>query len=150
LTRRCKKHIPLKYIFRTKTTTKTAKLFSNGQSQAVRPSKDFRFKGDAVYIKKCGSAVVLIPLVISWDSLFASVDKFSKDFMAERNQPGQQKRRAVIRMKLMLDANTCSAMHQAQPAAGPQTLRRLSNRRHRHLLGDARRTGIWRRKEPVR
>lgn len=75
---------------------KTAKLFSNGQSQAVRLPKDFRFKGDAVYIKRSGSAVVLIPLVNSWDSLFGSVEKFSKDFMAERNQPKQQKREPLF------------------------------------------------------
>lgn len=75
---------------------KTAKLFSNGQSQAVRLPKEFRFKGDAVYIKRSGSAVVLIPLVNSWDSLFGSVEKFSKDFMAERYQPKQQKREPLF------------------------------------------------------
>ena len=47
---------------------KTAKLFRNGQSQAVRLPKEFRFDGDEVFIKKSGSAVVLIPRVNSWDS----------------------------------------------------------------------------------
>jgi len=73
-----------------------AKLFQNGQSQAVRLPKEFRFEGDEVYIKKSGSAVILIPLVNSWDSLLSSLDKFSKDYMAERDQPKQQKRDAAF------------------------------------------------------
>ena len=31
---------------------KTAKIFQNGQSQAVRLPKEFRFKDDYVYVKK--------------------------------------------------------------------------------------------------
>jgi antitoxin VapB len=75
---------------------KTAKLFLNGQSQAVRLPKEFRFEGDEVFIKKSGSAVVLIPLANSWDSLFGSLEKFSNDFMADRGQPVQQKREAIF------------------------------------------------------
>ena len=75
---------------------KTAKLFQNGQSQAVRLPKEFRFEGGEVFIKKSGSAVVLIPIVNSWDSLMGSLDKFSKDFMADRDQPKQQKREAIF------------------------------------------------------
>lgn len=66
---------------------KTAKLFQSGQNQAVRLPKEFRFEGDKVFIKKSGSAVVLIPVVNSWDSLIGSLDKFTKDYMDERNQP---------------------------------------------------------------
>jgi antitoxin VapB len=75
---------------------KTAKLFQNGQSQAVRLPKEFRFEGDAVFIKKSGSAVILIPLVNSWDSLIGSLEKFTKDYMADRDQPGQQEREAMF------------------------------------------------------
>ena len=75
---------------------KTAKLFQNGQSQAVRLPKEFRFEGSEVFIKKCGSAVVLIPNVNSWDSLLASLDKFSQDYMTDRDQPKQQKREAIF------------------------------------------------------
>ena len=75
---------------------KTAKLFQNGQSQAVRLPKEFRFEGNEVFIKKAGSAVVLIPLVNSWDSLFASLDKFTMDYMATRDQPKQQKRGPIF------------------------------------------------------
>lgn len=75
---------------------KTAKLFQNGQSQAVRLPKEFRFEGSQVFIKKSGNAVVLIPAVHSWDSLVNSLDKFSKDYMTDRKQPKQQKREAVF------------------------------------------------------
>jgi antitoxin VapB len=71
---------------------KIAKLFQNGQSQAVRLPKEFRFDGDEVYIKKTGNVVVLIPTKHSWDTLLGSLDKFSPDFMSERNQPQQQTR----------------------------------------------------------
>lgn len=71
---------------------KTAKLFQNGQSQAVRLPKEFRFEDDHVFIKKSGNIVILIPAKDSWNSLIDSLDKFSDDFMAERKQPKIQSR----------------------------------------------------------
>ena len=66
---------------------KTAKLFKNGKSQAVRLPKEFRLEGEEVYIKQTGNVVQLIPLSGSWDTLLASLDKFTPDFMADRQQP---------------------------------------------------------------
>ena len=37
-----------------------AKLFKNGRSQAVRLPKEFRFEGDAVYVKPVAGGVVLL------------------------------------------------------------------------------------------
>jgi antitoxin VapB len=71
---------------------RTAKIFQNGQSQAIRLPKEFRFKDDQVYIKKSGNVVILIPKSNSWDSLADSLGKFSDDFMVERNQPRTQRR----------------------------------------------------------
>ncbi len=71
---------------------KTAKLFQNGQSQAVRLPKEFRFEDDHVFVKKSGNAVVLLPTKNSWDTLIHSLDKFTNDFMSERKQPKAQKR----------------------------------------------------------
>ena len=71
---------------------KTARLFRNGQSQAVRLPKEFRFEGEFVYLKKSGNAVILIPAADSWASLVQSLDKFSVDFLSERNQPKNQPR----------------------------------------------------------
>lgn len=70
---------------------KTAKVFKNGQSQAVRLPKEFRFDDNEVFIKKTGNIVQLIPRD-SWSSLFGSLEKFSDDFMAERIQPDLEKR----------------------------------------------------------
>jgi len=71
---------------------RTAKVFRNGQSQAVRLPKEFRFDTDYVFIKKSGNAVILIPARNSWDTLIQSLDKFSDDFMSERQQPKAQAR----------------------------------------------------------
>ena len=71
---------------------KTAKLFQNGQSQAVRLPKEFRFEGQEVFIKKMGSAIIMFPIENPWGSLVNSLSKFSSDFMETRNQPKQQDR----------------------------------------------------------
>ena len=70
----------------------TAKLFTNGRSQAVRLPKDFRFTGDDVYIKKYQGIVMLLPKDSPWTSLVDSLERFSSDFMDERNQPDEQRR----------------------------------------------------------
>lgn len=66
---------------------KTAKLFKNGESQAVRLPKEFRFEGDEVLIKRAGNAVVLLPKKKSWDALVDSLGQFTNDFMEDRDQP---------------------------------------------------------------
>ena len=70
----------------------TAKLFKNGQSQAVRLPKEYRFEGEEVYLKKIGNTVILIPIKNSWAPLIDSLDEFSSDFMNDREQPETQKR----------------------------------------------------------
>ena len=72
---------------------KTAKLFQNGQSQAVRLPKEFRFDGDEVYIKKSGNVIILLPMQNPWGSLVNSISKFSPDFMNTREQPKEQQHR---------------------------------------------------------
>ena len=64
---------------------KTAKLFRSGRNQAVRIPKEFRFEGAEVFIKKTGNAVLLIPYLESWQTLFDSLDQFSDDFMERLN-----------------------------------------------------------------
>lgn len=75
---------------------KIAKLFQNGQSQAVRLPKEFRFKGEQVFVKKQGNAVVLLPVKDPWRSMLDSLRKFSKDFMATRDQPESQQREDIF------------------------------------------------------
>jgi antitoxin VapB len=71
---------------------KTARLFNNGRSQAVRLPKEFRFDGNDVYVKKIDNIVMLFPIEDPWVPLINSLDKFSDDFMAIRNQPKTDKR----------------------------------------------------------
>ena len=72
----------------------TAKLFKNGQSQAVRLPKAFRFEGDQVYIKRVGNAVLLMPYDDPWQLMWDSLDEFEGDlFPSGREQPkGTDKR----------------------------------------------------------
>ena len=70
------------------------KLFKNGQSQAVRLPKEFRFENmKEVFIKKVGGMVILIPKSDKkgWNSMFDSLEYFSDDFMQERTQPTQER-----------------------------------------------------------
>ena len=75
---------------------KTARLFRNGQSQAVRLPKEYRFSGDKVVIKKVGNAVVLLPEKGSWTPLLESLSRFSEDFMDTRQQPKEQRRKGIF------------------------------------------------------
>jgi antitoxin VapB len=70
----------------------TAKLFQNGKSQAVRLPKEFRMKGERVYVKRVGNAVILLPYNTPWQSLVDSLSQFSDDFLSYRKQPPTQKR----------------------------------------------------------
>lgn len=65
----------------------TARLFPNGQSQAVRLPKEFRFEGEWVYIQRMGSAVVLLPHHAPWETLVASLDRFTDDFGVDLQVP---------------------------------------------------------------
>ena len=70
----------------------TAKLFANGQSQAVRLPKEYRFHGDEVYIRKVGQTVMLFPKEQTWEIFLEGLNSFTPDFMeSERNQSIQQR-----------------------------------------------------------
>lgn len=76
---------------------KTAKIFRNGQSQAIRLPKEFRVKGSEVFIKKQGIFIVLIPNDENiWETFFESLHSFSDDFMSVRNQPLEQQDRKEL------------------------------------------------------
>jgi antitoxin VapB len=70
-----------------------AKLFRNGRSQAVRLPKEFRFRGDAVRVRRVHDGVLLEPIldVKDW---FARLDTFGDEALLEngRNQPAAPSR----------------------------------------------------------
>ena len=65
----------------------SAKLFRNGQSQAVRLPKEFALPGREVFVRRVGNAVLLVPSADPWTGFEASLDAFSDDFMTGRSQP---------------------------------------------------------------
>jgi len=75
---------------------KIAKLFQNGQSQAIRLPKEFRFEGEEVFIKKVGKVTILLPVKNPWGPLLNSINKFSDDFMTAREQPKPQEREDIF------------------------------------------------------
>jgi antitoxin VapB len=74
------------------THPKTAKLFMNGHSQAVRLPQEFRFEGTEVYIRKEGDRVILSPKRRSWREFFKNTLRATPDFMETRNDELPQKR----------------------------------------------------------
>ncbi len=75
----------------------TAKLFKNGQSQAVRLPKPYRFEGKEVYIKKVQEGVLLLPKDSTvWDVWEQNLAKYKTPFMTERNQPEQAQAREAL------------------------------------------------------
>jgi antitoxin VapB len=74
---------------------KTAKLFWNGGSQAVRLPKEFHFQDEEVRICRVGAAVLLEPVSQEWVWLDAIQGTFTEDFLADRQQPGHQEREGL-------------------------------------------------------
>ncbi|MEE3499123.1 MAG: type II toxin-antitoxin system VapB family antitoxin [Ruminococcus bromii] len=58
----------------------TAKLFTNGSSQAVRLPKEYRFAGTEVYAQKIGDTVMLVPKEKAWETFMEGVNGFTDDY----------------------------------------------------------------------
>ena len=65
----------------------TAKIFTNGGSQAVRLPKDCRFSDDEVLVNRIGSIVILMPKDDPWRSMLDSLPRFTEDFLADGVEP---------------------------------------------------------------
>ena len=74
-------------------SSKTAKIFKSGNSQAVRIPKEFQLEGTEVEIERRGDALILRPKRRSWVRFLESLEQFSDDFMKTgREQPDAQER----------------------------------------------------------
>ncbi|MDR3075786.1 MAG: type II toxin-antitoxin system VapB family antitoxin [Synergistaceae bacterium] len=77
-------------------TASVAKIFQNGQSQAVRLPKEFRFDTDEVFISREGDKVVLLPKPrMTWDDYFAKYGP-DPDFTLERPDNGEPQEREMF------------------------------------------------------
>lgn len=70
----------------------TAKVFKSGNSQAVRLPKKYALEATEVFIERRGESLVLTPRKGAWDDFWAGLDRFSEDFMSDRDQPPMQER----------------------------------------------------------
>jgi antitoxin VapB len=75
----------------------TAKVFDSGNSQAIRIPKKYKLKGKEAYITKVGDALVILPMKQKWNTLIASLNKFSDDFMNERTQLELESREDIFK-----------------------------------------------------
>lgn len=70
----------------------TARVFTNGNSQAVRLPKEFRLDEDEVVIKKIGDMIVLLPTKYRAESLLAMLEEIGPMEIG-REQPKEQQER---------------------------------------------------------
>ncbi len=76
---------------------RTAKLFRNGRSQAVRLPAEFRFEGSEVFVRREATTgdVILSRRPESWDGFFQLMKAIEvpDDFLSERQDGPPQKRK---------------------------------------------------------
>jgi antitoxin VapB len=75
---------------------KSAKIFPNGRSQAIRLPKEFQFTTEEVYVNKVGGVVMIFPREKGWKILAESLDHFTEDFMKSRDQGGKPEERTAL------------------------------------------------------
>jgi antitoxin VapB len=79
------------------TMPRTAKLFPNGRSQAVRLPAEYRFAGSEVFVRRDpnNGDVILSRRPDSWQGFFDLVDSLDlpDDFLSSRVDPPPQKRK---------------------------------------------------------
>ena len=64
---------------------RTAKIFKNGRSQAVRIPKDYAFEGvTELAVRKVGEKLILEPARKSWLTLNDDSEPVGDDFLADR------------------------------------------------------------------
>jgi antitoxin VapB len=71
---------------------RTAKIFMNNRSQAVRLPKEFQFKTREVFIRKEGDEVILSARPKTWAEILALAPVASEDFMKGVDDPPPEER----------------------------------------------------------
>jgi antitoxin VapB len=84
-------------VYTKQTMTRTAKLFRNGRSQAVRLPAEYRFEGSEVYIRRDEGTgdIVISRRPSSWQDFFDLADRIGipDQFLSDRDNALPQKRR---------------------------------------------------------
>ena len=71
---------------------RTAELFMNNRSQAVRLPKEFQFEAQEVFIRREGDEVILSARPKDWSAYLASGPVASDDFMQDVEDLPMQER----------------------------------------------------------
>ena len=72
---------------------RVAKVFKNGQSQAVRLPKEFRFDTDEVFVSRDGDNLILFPKPkITWEEFF-NKHEACPEFELDRSENGPPQER---------------------------------------------------------
>jgi len=76
---------------------RTARLFRNGRSQAVRLPSEYRFEGSEVYVRRDPATgdVILSRRPESWEDFFEMMNSIdvSSNFLSDRDDTPPQKRK---------------------------------------------------------
>jgi antitoxin VapB len=65
----------------------TTKVFNNGNSQAIRIPKEYRFEQEEVCINRIGSALIIFKPQDRFSVLMESLNEFTSDFLADGRPP---------------------------------------------------------------
>jgi antitoxin VapB len=75
---------------------KTAKVFQNGRSQAVRLPKEFRFSGTEVLVRHFGTGVLLLPMDNPWEILESALAEFEPGLKLDRYRSSAEARPEIL------------------------------------------------------
>ena len=74
----------------------SSKVFTSGNSQAIRLPKEYQVDETEMFIQKIGNTIILFPKKNPWETFEKSLTEFTDDFMKEgRQQPAIQKREGL-------------------------------------------------------
>ena len=71
----------------------TAKIFTSGNSQAVRLPKEYRFHTDEVSIQKVGESIILYPKEKALSTFIEGLNSFTDDFLVNGREQQVNKER---------------------------------------------------------
>ena len=74
----------------------SSKVFTSGNSQAIRLPKEYQVDDKELFIQKIGNTIILFPKKNPWESFERSLNEFTDDFMSDgRQQPELQVREGL-------------------------------------------------------
>jgi antitoxin VapB len=101
---------------------RTAKLFRNGRSQAVRLPSDYRFEGSEVYVRRDPSTgdVILSRRPESWEDFFELMKNIEvpSDFLTGRDGNRRESGSSSDVPTLLAGHKHCQLYHQGQYSSG--------------------------------